>query len=302
MARINQSAPWVSAAKKTSGSYTGGPAKGLLHATIAPSDAMPGYSNQGTAPHQTLLWVPTQKVVKPFQHYYFDNFAKALANKPGGVETNRDTTLQFELGGYLGSSTPFGEFDILTAPNTYWEQVADIIGPVLVSWNVRNAIYPTSAGRMSLSQWDGFSGLCTHADAPENDHWDLPLSEAAVTILGKIWSEKALVVAPPPVHVPTTKSVTTPNAPVFPYAPTHYFGTTRPDPKCHSGRFSAKDRGYIRIMQKQLRIRGWKIDVDGLYGEKTANVVGQFQAEKRLGRDELTGPRTWRAFWQAPRT
>lgn len=306
MARIRESAPWVPNARKTSGAYTGGPAKGLLHATITPSTTMPGYSSQSMAPHQTLLYDPAAKRVSPFQHYYFDQFAKSLANLPGGVETNRDSTLQFELAGYLGSGTPSGQFDILEAPVTYWEQVADIIGPVLVSWGVKN-IAPldwTPKGKFSLSQWDGWNGLCAHVHAPENNHWDLPINQEVVKLLvTRIWGSKPEIITKPPVvWVPTTKAPTTPNAPVFPYSSLHYFGETSKDPYCHSGRFSARDRGYIRMFQKQLRVRGWTIDVDGIVGPDTGNIVGQFQAEKGLGRDEKVGPRTWRSIWQAPVT
>ena len=113
---------WVPNAKQTSGPYVGGPAKGLLHATITPSMSLPGYANQSMAPHETLRWDPSRKLLIPGQHYRYDQFAKALANKPGGVETNRDTVLQAELAGYLGANgatVPKGEFDILTAPDTY---------------------------------------------------------------------------------------------------------------------------------------------------------------------------------------
>jgi hypothetical protein len=96
---IRQSAPWASGARKTSGGFTGGPNKILLHATIAPATALPDYANQSMAPNVTLTW--NGHSIIPFQHYYWDQFGKALANKPGGVETNRDSVRQIELAGYL---------------------------------------------------------------------------------------------------------------------------------------------------------------------------------------------------------
>ena len=303
MTRIRQASPWVGGAKKTSGGYTGGPPKGLLHATIAPADAMPGYSGQGTAPHETLLWNVASQTLVPRQHYYFDNFAKALANKPGGVETNRDSTLQWELAGYLGANgakVPKGEFDILTAPNTYWEQVADHIGPVIQSWDIKNVIYPPSSGRMSYSQWDNFSGLCTHADVPENDHWDLPIPSDALEILsGKLWTTKA-VIQKPASAVPSLPKGTTP--PRFPLPAGHAFGPKTGPAWQHSGYYGASDRAGLRVWQAQMRKRGWTISVDGLYGSQTASVTKAFQREKGLTVDGLIGVNTWNKAWTAPIT
>ena len=297
---------WAPGAKRTSGPYTGGPAKGLLHATIAPSDALPDYASQSMAPHETLMWDTLRKRLIPKQHYYYDNFAKALANRPGGVETNRDSVLQWELAGYLGANgangakVPNGEFDILTAPDTYWEQVANHIGPILQSWDIKQVIYPTAAGRMSYSQWDNFSGLCTHADVPENDHWDLPIPDVAVQILAKkVWTSGAVVIKPPvPAPIPTTSS-----APRFPLPAGHAFGPKTGPAWQHSGYYSSSDRNGLRIWQAQMRKRGWNIGVDGFYGDETAKVAGQFQQEKHLRPvDKLIGIATWNAAWTSPVT
>lgn len=294
---IPASTPWAPGAKKASGPYTGGPPKGLLHATIAPSTALPDYAGQSMAPHETLLWDPVSQKLSAYQHYYFNNFAKALVNAPGGVETNRDTTLQWELAGYLGANgatVPSGEFDILTAPNTYWEQAADHIGPVLQSWAVLSNIYV--GPRMGYSQWDNYSGLCTHAHVPENTHWDLPIPANAMSILSnKLWTNPAppvVVVRPAP--VPNTGS----NLPTFPLPTGHAFGPKTGPSWQHSGYYSASDRNYLRMWQAQMRNRGWKIDVDGLYGNGTATVAKQFQQEKNLRPvDGLIGIDTWNAAW-----
>lgn len=300
MTGILQASDWAPGAKQWSGPYTGGPAKGLLHATIAGSMALPDYAGQSMAPHETLLWNPQLKVLRPYQHYRFDQFAKALRNTPGGVETNRDGVRQWELAGFLGANgavVPKGGFDILTAPDIYWEQVANHIGPVIQSWGIKNVIYPTSAGRMSLSQWDNFSGLCTHADTPENDHWDLPIPDEAVTILAKkLWYQPAT--SKPPVVAPVPN---TPTAPLFPFGKYHYFGQPSRDVHCHSGYWSATDRNYIRMFQKQLKVRGWTIDVDGLYGSGTKAVVSTFQTRKHVNALKLgcVDTATWRAIWES---
>lgn len=203
--RVRPGVVWVPFARKTSAPYRGdGPPKALLHATITPSTTLPGYNNQKTAPHETMLWDPVRKVMKPRTHLYFDQYAKALQNEPGGVETNNDMVLQWELAGYLGSSTPRGEFDILEAPDIYWEQLADLIGDIVISWKVQNKFSRSygagisesnKAKRMSFSEWEKWNGFCTHADVPENHHWDSPLGARVRSILSnKIW--------PPPITPP----------------------------------------------------------------------------------------------------
>lgn len=291
---LRTSAPWAPGARKTSGLYTGGPNKLLLHATIAPAMALPGYSNQGTAPHVTLRWNGTNIV--PNQHYYWDQFAKALANKPGGVETNRDGVRQIELAGYLDDRP--GQFNILKAPDEYWRQVGEFLQPLVADLKLPNnmPLDWTSKGRMGFSQWDNFSGVLAHVHAPENDHWDLPVPALAREILAKtMFGAPSKVVVASAIPVLVTKAT-----PKFPLARGHYFGRLSMNDKwCHSGYYSATDRNHIRIMQKQLRLRGWNIDVDGLYGPGTEMVVKQFQREKNLAADGRTGSVTWPTFWTA---
>lgn len=49
--------------------------------------------------------------------------------------------------------------------------------------------------------------------------------------------------------------------------------------------------------QKQMKARGWSIDVDGKFGPQTEKVVRQFQKNKGLGVDGKIGPGTWAAAW-----
>lgn len=55
----------------------------------------------------------------------------------------------------------------------------------------------------------------------------------------------------------------------------------------------------VEAMQKRLKARGWKIDVDGIYGKDTEKVVRAFQDEKGLQVDGVCGPATWDALWTA---
>ena len=58
----------------------------------------------------------------------------------------------------------------------------------------------------------------------------------------------------------------------------------------------------VRIWQGRMRERGWRIAVDGKYGEASEQVCRQFQAQKGLQADGVVGPVTWRAAWTAPVT
>lgn len=54
--------------------------------------------------------------------------------------------------------------------------------------------------------------------------------------------------------------------------------------------------------QRQMKDRGWNIDVDGKFGPQTEKVVRQFQKNKGLEVDGKIGPATWKAAWELPVT
>lgn len=74
----------------------------------------------------------------------------------------------------------------------------------------------------------------------------------------------------------------------------------------------------VRLYQQRLRERGWRIGVDGDFGEETENVTYKFQLEKanwiratypaakglpdRKIADKIVGQWTWNAAWKAPVT
>jgi len=53
----------------------------------------------------------------------------------------------------------------------------------------------------------------------------------------------------------------------------------------------------VRQWQSQMEKRGWPIDVDGIYGDRSEDVCRSFQREKGLADDGDVGPETWRAAW-----
>lgn len=59
----------------------------------------------------------------------------------------------------------------------------------------------------------------------------------------------------------------------------------------------------VRQWQQRMRDRGWRIGVDGYYGQESAGVCRAFQTEKRLYPvDGIVGPVTWAAAWTSPVT
>lgn len=90
-------------------------------------------------------------------------------------------------------------------------------------------------------------------------------------------------------------------APKFPLDDEEWFGPESSNPKNHSG-YSEDDRPAIKRAQRQLKSRGWNIQVTGRYNEQTYKVVKAFQKEKGLRVDGGIGTETWRKLWTAPIT
>lgn len=57
--------------------------------------------------------------------------------------------------------------------------------------------------------------------------------------------------------------------------------------------------GDIQTWQRQMASRGWRIDVDGVYGPASEAITEAFQREKGLTVDGIIGPQTWSAAWTA---
>lgn len=58
----------------------------------------------------------------------------------------------------------------------------------------------------------------------------------------------------------------------------------------------------VKLAQKRLSDRGWKIAVDGIFGNDTKGVVLSFQKDKGLNQDGIIGKNTWAAMWLSPVT
>ena len=56
----------------------------------------------------------------------------------------------------------------------------------------------------------------------------------------------------------------------------------------------------VVVVQHRLAERGWDVQPDGDFGERTDTVVRAFQTEKGLECDGIVGRQTWDALWTAP--
>lgn len=285
------------------GSFTGGPPKGVLHTTESAS--WPGYDAGGTAPHFTAMPVVAVRRLDFRQHTPLDRAARALMNHDGGVQTNRDTAIQIEL---VGTCDPARH---RKSPSwCYWpsapawaiEQLAAFMRRIEQQCGVaRSAVtpflpYPNSYGsargqRLSLSQWDNFSGWAGHQNVPENDHGD-PGDIDIRLLIGTIDTRPKTTI--PPVKPPHTSGT-----PAFPLAKGYYFGPKDGGAQSTSGYFGANARAGLRAWQERARKHagGATLGVDGLYGSHTATVARLIQQRAALDTDGLIGPATWSATW-----
>lgn len=98
-----------------------------------------------------------------------------------------------------------------------------------------------------------------------------------------------------------------PPAPKYPLLSNHWYGNKRESQRNHSGYAPGENRrlpgwgGSGRTRQYQLDNANIKrvqqvigdLQVDGLYGDKTAEAVKKIQASNKLVKDGLIGPKTW---------
>lgn len=82
-----------------------------------------------------------------------------------------------------------------------------------------------------------------------------------------------------------------------------------PDPNAPAwpGRYIVLTHPYtagadVHQWQVQMAKRGWRIGIDGIYGEASYGICKTFQHDKGLTRDGIIGPQTWGAAWSAPVT
>jgi hypothetical protein len=100
---------------------------------------------------------------------------------------------------------------------------------------------------------------------------------------------EAKTTADPTTGIAPTRTSPVPPLPPRPIAPHTYPGMPVSLGECGH---------HVRMVQSQLRHRGWEIVVDGIYGPVTRRTVIRFQLRMSLLTDGVVGSRTWRALWR----
>jgi hypothetical protein len=251
---------------------------------LVPYENLVGYftdGGRGAAPH--ILWDPFTGRFTQF--FAATSRSKSVVNLPGGVETNRqgDICIQIEslffpycrVNGKVYptlADTPCLGLDKLMAWLRSWG-VPDV-------WPMGE---PTWKASRSAAIWDAQSGHYGHSQVPENEHTDPgPMPRLFA------------VPAPKPTPAPPAKS-TRPPAPAY----SGYDG--------HPLRnFTQSDRA--RMWQAYMAWRGWKVTVDGEYGDQSEAACRAFQTECHAqgydvgAIDGVVGSRTWAATKSKPVT
>jgi len=70
-------------------------------------------------------------------------------------------------------------------------------------------------------------------------------------------------------------------------------------PDRHGGPHDDAGGGRADLAAARMHKRGWRVGVDGIYGQESQRVCRQFQAEKQLAVDGVVGRYTWTAVWTA---
>ena len=159
----------------SSGRYTGGPKRLVLHTTEGYSitGAEAAYRAKNVAPHFTLdprdrVWV---------QHVDTAVAASAMANKSGGVQTNRRSAIQVEIVGFAGQTQHLADGDLgwigkVLFAICWAEGIPMHVHPPFVGTEAGTIASASAPQRMSFAKWDSFHGVCGHQHVPENHHWD----------------------------------------------------------------------------------------------------------------------------------
>lgn len=168
----------IDAAEAPGGNYVDDvPWRIVLHTTEG--DSVAGATRAYAASTSWPTGTADPRTRERVQHYPLSVSSRALMNKAGGVETNRERVVQIELVMFADD-----------APNLSAEQLAwigtDVVRPIVDALDGAVALVaPPFVGReagtiaradapqrFSYDDWRAFNGVCGHQHVPENDHWD----------------------------------------------------------------------------------------------------------------------------------
>lgn len=253
----------------------------VLHTTEG--GAWPDYSGGAVAPTFT---VKADGSVR--QHFYANESARALMNRPGGVQTNTLNAVQIEL---VGTSAKDG-------PGVHWPSATDaqLAGLAkLVRWLTATypiplkstskpwLAYPTSYGsksgqRMSFDEWEAFSGICGHQHVPENDHGD-PGNFPIARLIALVGGTEETKPAPKPAPKPKPKPAPKPSKPTV-VSVAHLNEARAKDIPAATGHTTHP--AEVKVVEAALRAEGYLSPLyasDGSWGTSTDKAFNRFRRE-----------------------
>jgi hypothetical protein len=159
------------------GSFIGPVTIGVIHTTES-STFTPGdtYFGRNVWPHFTFIQGDRSYTDAVWQHLPLDRAARALANRSGGVETNREGCIQIEVVGYAsrpawsqgGGQTVWNFRRLMRAI----EANTDIPRRCGVTFGGNEQYGLDNRYELSNSAWESYRGWLGHQHVPENSHWD----------------------------------------------------------------------------------------------------------------------------------
>jgi hypothetical protein len=162
------------------GPLAGGPFKVVHHTTEGSTyaGARSAYQAHKSDPHFTVAGDDI------LQHIDTELAARALKNRPGGVETNRDSAVQIEIVGFAGRPKDAATLRSVARLCRWLEAEHGIPqrwpnGRPQASTNGHD---PGGHNRNAMA-WDTESGHYGHSQVPENDHWDPGYTAAELAIV-----------------------------------------------------------------------------------------------------------------------
>ena len=126
-----------------------------------------------------------------------------------------------------------------------------------------------------------FSLAPNEGGRPRPFRFDRALQQAAI----ELWLERNNGVNPEPQPPrPKKKGVKAPPFPGYDMDREHH---------------ARKADENVKLFQRRLAARGWKLDATGKFNARTEQIIRAFQREKRLYVDGVVGKNTWRLIWEA---
>lgn len=167
-------------ARADGGAFVNPVTVGVLHKTISrPGSFRPSMTNyfgHQSYPHFTVDVQDGR--FKCWQHISIRRAAKALRNKPGGVQTNREGVIQIEIVGWADYN-PTLHPEMVTGLQKLmrWIESQTYITPTcdveFYPYPPKNARLGREPWRMTFDEWVRYSGWCAHQHTPENEHGDV---------------------------------------------------------------------------------------------------------------------------------